>query len=73
MGTQVDCRCARYGSRSRIKSYSSKRSFNAILGKSANIIADAIKSDPKKFERIGSRLLVSSSIGGKATRRYHDE
>ena len=49
-----------------LKAIAQNRSFNAILGKSANIIADAIKSDPKKFERIGSRLLVSSSIGGKA-------
>ena len=49
-----------------LKTVANNRSFNAVLGKSANIIADAIKSDPKKFERIGARLLVSSSIGGKA-------
>ena len=33
-----------------LKTVAQNRSFNAILGKSANIIADAIKSDPKSLK-----------------------
>ena len=49
-----------------LRALGQNRSFNAMVGKSAKIIADAIESDPNKFGRIGSRLMVSSSLGGKA-------
>lgn len=53
-----------------LRAISSNRAFNAILGKSANIIASAIDRDPNKFGKLGSGMLVASSISSKALKDY---